>query len=88
MSMREEVLKLAEECGLDAVWLADCDNEAKCMNRFYQAAYLAGAKAMQEEAEKQCRNIAEKRWPNDLGPEADECLDAIRAINPESLGGV
>ena len=47
------------------------------IERFYQAAYLAGAKAMQEKAARVC----DDNYWEDHRPFAD----AIRAINPEPL---
>lgn len=97
MSMREEVLKLAEECGVD-LHCSVIEVSAKqigFLERFYQAAYLAGAKAMQEEAAKVCKAKSEEfygrnsRWQHHTGAGtgADCCHEAIRAINPENLGG-
>lgn len=34
-----------------------------------------------------CEAVAAKRWPNDLGPEADECLAGIRALKAEKEMG-
>lgn len=81
MSMREEVLKLAEECGY-CKSSETISSFSTFTERFYQAAYLAGAKAMQEESLERIDKI-------DDGEAAEyrACQEAIRAINPENLGG-
>ena len=48
--------------------------------RVYSQAELNAAVAAEREACAQlCDAVAAKRWPNDIGPEADDCAAAIRA---------
>ena len=86
MSMREEFEKWAEELpyefnlerfGENGSWPGDYRSyPVQCAWNAYQDAYLAGAKAMQEEA----AQVGMRQADNGI-----VVSSAIRAINPENL---
>ena len=94
MSILEEVLKLAWESDVRAPGGPNWMPFVESLERFYQAAYLAGAKAMQEEAANSCRTLmptdeqlkqAEEQQYFSFASVTRWCHDAISAIDPENL---
>ena len=78
MEMREDIDNLELTC-----WTGTRID----LDRFYKAAYLVGAKAMQEEAAKRCRQYANEIAPFNIerAVGADKCKSEIRAIDPDKL---
>lgn len=48
-----------------------------------EAALSEVLRAERERCAKVCESVAAKRWPNDIGPEAEECASLIRAMGDE-----
>lgn len=78
MTTREEVMKLAEECGISVGGHAGSPYPTKKqLARFYRAATLQAAERMKEEAAKVCD---EKHWDDNR-----LFADAIRAIDVKEI---
>jgi len=77
---REEVIQLARECGFQNPWekLVGCGGawvgENAVLERFYYAAFRAGAEAEREACTKVCDSVSHEN-PMTAG----DCADAIRA---------
>ena len=71
---REEIVRMAREAGLEKYHLPDATIEYefdRCLERFFNAAYAAGAAAEREACAKVCENTP--------GIHAWNCAIAIRA---------
>ena len=71
------VLQIYRLEGLSSNWYAELGNVDELQND--DTALREYRDAVIEECAKECDVIAEKRWPNDIGPEAEMCSEAIRS---------
>lgn len=75
---RDDIIRMAREAKLLPQWLELCPKDEKALERFFHAAYAAGAAAEREECAKVCEQMPdlEHGWRANL---PSDCAAAIRS---------